>query len=116
MSNKANRQIEEALGVLHSGVNLAPVSISLSSTSASGVLASNTTYRLAADQDCYVVFQGNSLGTGIPRHRTASSGDTPMFGGVPEVFSTDENNVCLTAVRKSTDGTLVATPLKTRKQ
>lgn len=116
MSNRTNTQIEESLGFPASGVNLAPLVLSVSNSTASGVLSANTTYRLAATEDLHFFLHGNSFPDGGGQdNRAASTSDTLLFGGVPEVFTTDTNNTVISAIRASADGTLICTPMKTRK-
>ena len=105
MASKSERLITEALGYFDAA-NL--TNISFSSTSASGILDANTTYRVIATEDCYLRLDA-PLGAPV-----ADSNDMLMVGGLPEVFVTTANATAVQVIRKDTDGVLQLTPMLTR--
>lgn len=102
MSSKADRTLVEALGVLSDDTT----KVSFTDTATSGILDANSTYRLASTEDCYIKFAeaGDS---------NVDSGDTLLFGGIPEIFQTTANNTSLGVIRKDTSGDLHCTRMKT---
>lgn len=103
MATKSERTIVEALGLLGDCE-----AIDFSDSPVSGVLETDATYRLAADEDCYVKFTASG-GDGD----AVDADDTLIFSGVPEVFQTSANSNQVNILRKDQDGTLHCTKMKT---
>lgn len=101
MSSKADRTLIEALGVPDSDtVTKLEWSTGLQ---VSGVLLPNTTYRLAADDDCYFRLAEEN------DEELIDNDDTILFGSVPEVFQTDTNRLFLTVSGVNSSANLWAT-------
>lgn len=103
MAPKSERLITEALG--HP---LETENIDFSSTSVSGVMDSNSTYRVIASEDCYVNF--STWG------EAADAEDMLMMAGLPETFVTLSNGTVINVIRKDTDGEISVTRMVSRKE
>jgi hypothetical protein len=101
MASKSERTIVEALGVPTGDTT----AISFSTAAVSGVLDAETTFRLAATEDCYVRL-------GKAGDENVDTSDMLLFAGIPEIFQTTENETSLGVLRKGTDGVLHVTRMK----
>ena len=101
MSSKADRTIVEALGIASQDTT----KVDFTATPASGVMDTDATYRVVADQDCYLKFSA-------PGDANVADTDMLMMAGVPEVFQTGKTTL-IGVLRKSADGSLHATRMKT---
>jgi hypothetical protein len=105
MSGKLEKTLGNTFGCPTEGNT---TQIDFSGTSASGVLDANEMYRVAASEDCYISFITDE------NPAQATSAGVLMFGGVPEVFTTTSKETLISVIRKSTNGELVVTKLKSR--
>jgi hypothetical protein len=103
MAPKSERLITEALGFPLNSVNL-----DFTDTTVSGVFEPNSTYRLAATEDCYVSLTDAG--------GDADADDMLIFAGIPETFVTLTNGVQLNVIRKTTNGELNVTRMVSRKE
>lgn len=111
MSGKLEKTLNQTFGC---PTEYATTQIDFTATAASGQLFANEVYRLAPSEDCYISFI--KVGGAVPSaaDANATSSGVLMFGGVPEVFSTTDRETYVSVVRKTTNGELVITRLKTR--
>ncbi len=101
MSSKADRTIVQALGVPSTDTT----KVSFTAATTSGTLDANSTYRLAATEDCYVRL-------GKAGDEEVDTSDMLVFAGVPEIFQTSTNETSLGVLRKDSNGALHATRMK----
>jgi len=105
MASKSERLISEALGHPQSAFRNERVGFT---STASGIeLASNTTYRVAANQDCFLHMSSGS-------NDIATDKDTPLFAGLPEVFTTTAGVNYANMISNGTDGTVWFTRMSSR--
>lgn len=104
MATKTDRTIVEALG--HPDADNV-YKFSLASTTTSGILDSNTTYRFASTDDYFFYLSDTNDGPVTPS-------DTLGFGGIPEIFQTTSNEVilCVSGVETAVNGNLYVTKMK----
>jgi len=104
----SQQPIETSLPILSTGWgSLVPgstVVINFTDSSANGLLAANSTYRIIATENCHIEL-------GITSD-TATTSDAYLAAGVPEVITTGAaTNIYLCAIRSTTSGYLYATKL-----
>lgn len=80
------------------------INTSTGATVTSTSLTANAVYRLVCSEDAYVHFDTSN-------GATVTSTDMLMIGGVPECFSTDDEYVFISAIRRTTTGKLWITRL-----
>lgn len=73
--------------------------INFTNQSQSGVLQSNTTYRVISNQDCHISFNNVTEGT-------ISNAAMMISAGIPEMFSTTFSGIWLNVIQATTSGTL----------
>lgn len=104
MASKSERLITEALGL---PVSDRATNIDFSSSSVSGLMTADTTYRVISTEDCYVRL-ADDAGLG------ADTDDMLMIGGLPEIFVTSASAVSIEVIRKDADGVLQLVPMHSR--
>lgn len=104
MAARSDRTITEALGFPDSNDGAA---LDFSANEVSGIMDANSTYRIAATEDCYLKITTPGGGGDV------DSDDMLVFGSIPEVIQTTKNQYQFNVLRKSADGTLHLTRMKT---
>ena len=98
-----SRQTDRQLQRLHGQPGTAIV-VSFDSSTASAALTSGATYLVQCTEDCHIAFAASP---------TATTNSTPLFAGVPYVFTILDHGVTykVAAIKATTAGKLYLSPL-----
>lgn len=80
------------------------VTVSFTDTSAAtaSALTQGVTYLVQANQDCHIL---------VAASPTATTSHTPIFAGIPYLFTMADASMKMAAIRNEVNGTLFITPL-----